>query len=58
MPRGDSEQRDCGTFGLPSALLPVAEGVNADRDGSGKLGLRQADEAPQPRDSNLLLLEK
>jgi len=50
MPRGDSQERDCGSFRLPSALLPVAQGMNADCDRSGELSLSQPDEASQRRD--------
>jgi len=50
MPRGDSQERDCGSFRLPSALLPVAQGMNTDCDRSGELSLSQADEASQRRD--------
>ena len=49
MPRGDSQKRDRGSFRLPSTLLPVAQGMNADFDRSSELGLSQTDKASQRR---------
>lgn len=43
----DAEQRECRTFGCPSILLPVSEGVHADPQRFSEVRLRQADEAPQ-----------
>ena len=50
MPRGDSQKRDRGSFRLPSTLLPVAQGMNADFDRSSELGLSQTYKASERRD--------
>ena len=47
MPRRDPQKCDRGPFRLPSSLLPVAQGVNADLDRAGELRLSQTDEASQ-----------
>jgi hypothetical protein len=43
----NSQQSDRRTIGTPSALLPVAKGVNADPRGLGELSLGESDESPQ-----------
>lgn len=46
----DSEQADGWSIRGPAALLPVAEGMNADPHRLSELDLRQPDELPQRRD--------
>ncbi len=50
MPRGDSQKRDRGSFRLPSTLLPVSHGMNADFDRPSELGLSQTYKVSQRRD--------
>jgi hypothetical protein len=50
MTGGDPEQSQGRTFGAPTALLPVAQCVNADAERLSELHLRQIDEAPKRDD--------
>ena len=47
VPRGNSEQGQRRSFGAPSTLLPVAQGMDADSERDGELLLGQSDEAPK-----------
>lgn len=50
MTSSDAQQRDRRTIRLPSALLPVAERVDADPHRRRKLRLSETDEPPQGDD--------